>query len=98
LYASPNIRFIKSRRMRWAEYVARLGDMRNANKILVGNSEGMNPLGVSRHRWEDNFRMAVREIGLEVVDWMHLAQDRDQRRALVNMVINFWFHKRRGMS
>jgi hypothetical protein len=52
--------------------------VRNAYNILVGKPEGKIPLGRPRHRWEDNIRMYLREIGWEVVDWMHLAQDRDR--------------------
>jgi hypothetical protein len=62
--------------------------MRNANSVLVGKPEGKRPLVRPRRRWED-IRMDVGEIGLEVVDWIHLAQNRDQWRAVVNMVINF---------
>jgi len=64
------------------------GEMRNTYKILVSKPEGRKPHRRPRHRWEDNIRMDLREIGWEVVDWMHLAQDRDQWWALVNMVMN----------
>jgi hypothetical protein len=66
--------------------------------FLVGKPEGKKPLGKSRRRWEDNIRMDLREIGWEVADWMYLAQDKDKWRALVNMVMNFGFYKRRGIS
>jgi hypothetical protein len=56
--------------------------------ILVGNPEVKRPLGRSRHRWEDNIRMDLREMGWECVDWIHLAQDWDQWQALVNTVLN----------
>jgi len=62
--------------------------MRNVYKILFGNPEGKRLLGRPRSRWEDNVRMDVREVGWEGVDWMHLAQDRDQWQALVNTVMN----------
>jgi hypothetical protein len=79
LYASPNIiQVMKSRRVRWARHVARMGEMRNAYIILVGKSEGKRPLGRPRRRWEDNIRMCLREIGCEGVGWIHLAQDEDQ--------------------
>jgi hypothetical protein len=79
LYASPNIvRVIKSRRMRWAVLVAHVGKLRNAYTILVGNPEGKRPLRGPRRRWEDNIRKDIKDIGWEVVDWIHLAQDRDQ--------------------
>jgi hypothetical protein len=76
--------------MRWAGYVARMGEMKNENNILVGKSDGRRPLGRPRSRWEDSIKMDLREIDWEVVvDWMQLAQDRDQWRVLVNKVINF---------
>jgi hypothetical protein len=63
LYASPSIiRMIKSRRMRWIRHVARMGDKRNAYRILVGNPEGKRPLGRPRRRWVDNIKMDLREI------------------------------------
>jgi hypothetical protein len=62
LHASPNIiTVIKSRRMRWAEHIARMGEMRNAYNILVLKSEKKRPLGRHRGRWEDNIRMDHRE-------------------------------------
>jgi hypothetical protein len=64
-------------------------EMRNVYNILVGKPEGKRPLGRLRRRWEDNNRMDLREIGWEGVDWMHLAHDRDQWRAVVNTVMNF---------
>jgi len=57
-------------------------------RVLVGRPEGRRPLGRPRHRWEDNFRMDLREVGCGCVDWMELAQDRDRWRALVSAVIN----------
>jgi hypothetical protein len=89
LYSSPNIiRMIKSRRMRWAGHVPRMGEKRNACRILVGKPEGRRPLGRPRRRWVDNIKMDLREIGWDGVDWIDLAQDRDQWRALVNTVMN----------
>jgi hypothetical protein len=79
---------IKSRRMRWAGYVARMEEKRNAYRILVGKPEGKRPLGRRRRRCEDNIRMGLREIGWGGMDWIDLAQDRDQWRALVNTVMN----------
>jgi hypothetical protein len=58
------------------------GKMRNAYKTLVGRPEGKRPFGRSRRRWEDNIRIVLREIGWEGVDWIHLAKDRYQWRAL----------------
>jgi hypothetical protein len=64
------------------------GEVRGAYNILVGRSEGRRPLGRPRRRWEDNIKMDIRQIGSGDVDWIHLAQDRDRRRALVNTVMN----------
>jgi hypothetical protein len=64
LYSSPNIlKMIKSRRMRWAGYVARMGETRNAYRILVRKPEGKRPLGRSRRRWADNIKIDLREMG-----------------------------------
>jgi hypothetical protein len=89
LYSSPSIiRIIKARRMRWAGYVARMGEKRNAYRLLVGKPEGRRPLGRPRHRWLDNIRMDLVDVGWIDVDWIDLAQDRDRWRALVNLVFN----------
>jgi hypothetical protein len=82
------IRMIKLRRMRWAGHVARMGPKRNACRILVVKPEGKRPLGRPRRRWEDNIRMDLREIGWGGMDWINVARDRDQWRALVNTVMN----------
>jgi hypothetical protein len=78
----------KSRRLRWAGHVARIGENRNAYRILVGKPEGKRPLGRPRRRWVENIKMHLREIGWDGVNWIDLAQDRDQWRALVNTVMN----------
>jgi hypothetical protein len=89
LYSSPGIvRLIKARRMRWAEHVARIGEVRGAYKIMVGKPEGRRPVGRPRCRWEDNIKIDLREIGFGDVDWISLAQDRDRWRALVNTVMD----------
>jgi hypothetical protein len=89
LYSSPNIiRQIKSRRMRWAGHMARMGEERNVYRVLMGKPEGKRPLGRPRRRWEDGSRMDLREIGWRSVDWVQVAQDRDRWRALVNTVMN----------
>jgi hypothetical protein len=89
LHASPNvIRVIKWRRMKWAGYVARTEETRSAYKILVGTSEERRPLGRPRRTWEDNIRIDLKEIGWGDMDWIQLAQDRDQWRALGNTVMN----------
>jgi len=71
-------------------HVQRMGVMRNPYKILVAKPDRNRPLGRPRSRWEDNIGMNLREAGWEGVDWIHLAQDRDQWRALVNTVMNLW--------
>jgi hypothetical protein len=89
LYSSPSIiRIIKSRRMRWAGHVARTGEKRNAYRILVEKPEGKRPLGRPRRRWVYNIKMDLRETGWDGMDWIDLAQNRDQWRALVNTVMN----------
>jgi len=89
LYSLPNIvRVIKSRRMRWAWHVARMGEGRGVYRVLVGKPEGRRPLRRPRPRWEDNIRMDLQEVGCGCVDWMELAQDRDRWRALVSAVMN----------
>jgi hypothetical protein len=92
LYSLPNIvRVVKSRRMRWAEHVARMGEDRGVHRVLVGKPERKRPLGRPRRRWEDNIKVDLHEIGEGGVrgDWMELAQDRDRCRALVGMVRDF---------
>jgi hypothetical protein len=73
---------------RWVVNVARIGEKMNACKILVVKPEGKSPLGRPRRRWEDNIRMDLRETRWSGMDWIDLAQDRDQWRALVNTVMN----------
>jgi hypothetical protein len=68
---------IKSRRMRWAGHVARMGEKRNAYGILVGMPEGKRPLERSRCRWVDNIKIDLREIGWDDMDWNDPAQGRD---------------------
>jgi hypothetical protein len=89
LYSSPNIiRMIKSKRMRSAGRVARTMEKRNAYRILVGTPEGKRQLVRSRRRWEDNIKMDLGEIAWDGVDWIDLAKDRNQWRALVSTVMN----------
>jgi len=88
LYSSPNtVRVIKSRRMRWAGHVARMGERIGLYRVLVGKPEGKRPLVRPRHRWEDNIKMDLQAMGCGSVDWIGLAQDRDRWWALVNVVI-----------
>ena len=89
LYCSPNIvRVIKSRRMRWAGHVARMGEGRGVYRVLVGKTEGKRSLGKPRRRWVDNIRMDLQEVGCGYMDWIGLAQDRDRWRTLVSTVMN----------
>jgi hypothetical protein len=89
LYSSPNIvRVIKSRRMRWAGDVARMGEGRDVYRVLVGRPEDKRPMGRPRSRWEDNIKLDLREIGIDGANWIQLAQDRIQWRAFVNIVMN----------
>jgi hypothetical protein len=76
--------------MRLACQVTCMGQMRNLRKILVGNPEEKKPLGRTRSRWVDNIKMDLRQIVWEGVDCIHMAQDRDQRRTLANMIMNLW--------
>jgi hypothetical protein len=77
-------------RMRWAGHVARMGVKKLSYRTLVGKPERNRPLGRPRCRWMDNIKMDLGEIGWGGVDWIDLAQDMDQWRALVNMVMNLW--------
>jgi len=89
LYCSPNIvRVIKSRRMRWAGHVVRMGEEREVYRVLVGKPEGKRPLGRPRRRWVDNTRMDLQEVGCGYMDWIGLAQDRDSWQTLVSALMN----------
>ena len=89
LYSLPNIVWVvKSRRMRWAGHVARIGEGRGVHRFLLGKPEGKRPLGRPRHRWKDNIKMDLQEVG-GGGDLVELAQDRDRWWALVNKVMNF---------
>jgi hypothetical protein len=89
LYSVPNIvRVIKSRRMRWARQIARMGEGRGVHRVLVGKPEGKRPLRRPRHRWEDNIKMDLQEVGYGCMDWIELAQDRHGWQVLVNAVMN----------
>ena len=73
LYCSPNIfRVIKSQRMRWKGHVARMGERRGVYRDLLGKPERKRPLGRTRHRWEDNIKMDLQEVGCGGMDWIEL--------------------------
>jgi hypothetical protein len=79
---------LKLWRMRWAGRVARTGEGRGVNRVLVGRPEVKRPLGRPRHRWGDNIKMDLRELGIDGTNWIQLAQDRVQWRAFVSTVMN----------
>jgi hypothetical protein len=89
LYSSPDInRQVYSRRIVCAGHAARMGKERQVYKVLVGKPEGKRPLERTRRRCEDGIRMHLRVIGLEVVDWIQMAQNRGRWRAVVSAVMN----------
>ena len=75
--------------MRWVGHVACMGERRGVYRVLLGKPEGKRPMGRPRHRWEDNIKMDLQEVGCGVMDLIELAQDRDRLWALVNAVMNF---------
>jgi len=79
---------IKSRRMRWAGHVARMGEERGVHRVLLGKPEGSKPLGRPRERRAVNIRMDLQEVGCGYMDWIGLVQDRDRWRKLVSAVMN----------
>jgi hypothetical protein len=89
LYSSPNIvRVIKSRKMRWAGHVARMGEGRGVYRVFVGRPEGNRTMGRRRRRWEDNIKLDLREIRIDGANWIQLTQDGVQWRAFVNTAMN----------
>ena len=82
------MRVIKSRRMRWAGHVARMGEERGLYRVLVGKPEGRRPLGRPKRRWVDNVRMDLQEVECGYMDWIGLVQERDRWRTLVSAVMN----------
>jgi len=90
------VRVIKSRRMRWAGHVARMGEEGGVYRFLVGKSEGKRPLGRPTRRCVDNIRMDLQEVGCGYVDWIGLAQDRHRWQTLVSAVMNLRVPKNEG--
>jgi hypothetical protein len=89
LYSLPNIvTVIKARRLRLAGHVARMGEGRGINRILVGRPEGKKPLERPKCRWENNINIDFREIGIDGANWIRLSQDMVRCRAFVNTVLN----------
>jgi len=89
LYSSTNIeRMIKSRRIRWAGHVARMGEERGVYRVLLGKPESKRPVGRPTRRWVGNIRMELQEVGCGYIDWIGLAQDRERWRRLVSAVMN----------
>jgi PAS domain-containing protein len=83
LSSSPNVvRRMKSRKMRWAEHVERMGERRGIYRVLVGKPERKRLLGRPRCRWDNTIKMVLQEVGYGGMDWIELAQDRDRRRCL----------------
>jgi hypothetical protein len=85
LYSSPSI--IRMMKDEMGRACSTNGENRNAYRILLGRPEGKRPLGRSKCTWVDNIKMGHREIEWDGMDWIYLAQNRDQRRALVNTVM-----------
>jgi hypothetical protein len=83
------LRVVKSRRMRWAGHVERMGEDRCVHRVLVEKPEGKMPLGRPRRRWKNNIKMYLQEVGGGRGDWMEMAQDRDRWRALAGRVSDF---------
>jgi len=78
LYSLSIVWVIKSRRMRWTGHVARMWEWRGVYRVLVGKCKGKRPFGRPRHRWENNIKMDLEEVGFGGMDWMNQAQDRDR--------------------
>ena len=83
VFCTIHLRIIKSRRLRWADHIAR-------KEMLRGNPTVKSLLGRPTRRWEDNIRMDLEKIGINVGNWVDSAQDRNYRRALVNVALNLW--------
>ena len=87
-YSLSIIRLIRSRIMRYRGQVAGMGNRRGAYRVLVGRGEGKKPFGRHRHRWKNNIKMGLQEVGWGDMDCSHLAQDRERWRAIANVVMS----------
>ena len=87
-YGKTCLFFLKSRRLRWTGPVARMEEGRSAFKILIHKPTGNRSLVRPRHRWEDNIRTDLKEIGINTRNWVDSAQDRDYWRAFKNAALN----------
>jgi hypothetical protein len=85
-----------SKRMRWAGHLARIGEKRSTCRLLVLKPGGRRPLLRPKHRWVDNFKIDLGEVGWGDVDWIGLAKDRNEWKAPVKAVMTFGFHKMLG--
>jgi hypothetical protein len=84
-YSLTNIiRAIKSIKMRWAGLVARVGERRGAERVLVGRCKGRRPLGRRKHSWEDNIKIDLEEMSCRGMEWINLAQNMDRWLVVVN--------------
>ena len=90
LYSQPNIVQVINSRMRWVGHAAHMGERRGVYRVLVGKPKGKRPFERPRHRWEDNIKADLQEVGCGGMDWIELAQDRYRWWALVNAVMNLW--------
>ena len=84
--------------MRWAGHVARIDEEMGVYRFFVGKAEGRRPLGRPRHRWVDNNRMDLQEVGCGYIDWIGLPQDRERWRKLVSVLMKFRVRGMRGYS
>jgi hypothetical protein len=87
LYSPTIVLVMKSRRMRRVGHVAHMGEGRGMYRVLEGKPEGKRSLGRPRHRWEDNIKADLQEVGCGGMDWIELAQDRHRWQILVNAVM-----------
>ena len=97
---SHQISYSSSHQEEWMGHVVRVGERRDSvtYMVLVGKPKRKRPLGRPRHRWKDNSKMGIQQIGGEDADWIALVQDEDKRREHVKVVMNLWVRKIRKIS